>query len=82
VYRDLAAGGVDVCFHRALECRAFLEDMVAQESECAVLQEHSRFLIDRAVRKSEPHAASNAVASCHLCGLAVGDGLALLRPQH
>lgn len=39
-------------------------------------------LVDRAILKSKPHVARNAVALCYLCRVAIGNGLALLRPQH
>src|SRR5437868_1451018 len=56
--------------------------MVAQKSECTVLRKYRRFVIDGAILKSKPHAGSNAISPCDLCRVAIGDGLALQRPQH
>src|ERR1700693_3057515 len=79
---DLACSYVDRSFHCGLELRAFLDNVILQQPESAALRKCSGLFVNRAVRKFKRHPARDAIALRDLRQVAIGDGLAIWRPQH
>ena len=65
-----------------LERRTSLNEVVAQESECASLREYGRVLIERTIFETKYQMGGYAIAMCVLRHQTIGDGLAFKGPQH
>jgi len=65
-----------------LERRASLDEVVAQESESALLSEYGLVLIDGTVFEAKYQLVRYTISARDLCHFTVSDGLAFTRSQH
>jgi len=82
VDRDLARGTVDQDFHRMLERRALLHQVVAQEPEVTALGKDGGFVVDRAIPEVEHQSAGYPIATGDLNEITIGEGVSRERAQN
>src|SRR5205823_2623882 len=79
---DLACRSVNQGIHRSGEGWAFLDEMIAQEAECAALRELSRVFIGRTILEAKGQMGGYAIPLCLLSQLTIGEGLAFKCSQN
>ena len=79
--RDVAARDVDHHVERALECRPFLYEVIADQLKMAALREHEGLILQRTVLEVEHETAGDAIAVRGLNEVAVRQETALGRTQ-
>src|SRR5256885_14770104 len=76
---DLTGGGVDRAFQLNLEAGTFLNEVIAQELEFAMLRELRGFVVDGAVFETKGEAADDTVGPSNLDEVTNRNGFAVKR---